>query len=102
MAKPLGQVLAGIHLTVGVERFVIVGGFATALGDGYRKLLVNSAAASTWHLGTDWSSIIELGTESINAGLIGAGRYATCSGNTVHGFCASHENHSMDLARNTI
>jgi C7-cyclitol 7-kinase len=44
IARPLGQMLAAVHLSMGVERFVIIGGFALAPGDEYRLELVRSAA----------------------------------------------------------
>lgn len=75
-AAHLGHALAAIHTTVGTERFVIIGGFALALGDGYRRLLAARAAASCWDLGAEWNSMIELGIDDDEAGMLGAGRYA--------------------------
>ena len=77
VALPLGQMLAAVHLAMGVERFVIIGGFALALGEQYRLELVTSAANCGWHMGQDWNSMIELGQPEDSAGLIGAGRFAT-------------------------
>jgi 3-dehydroquinate synthetase/predicted NBD/HSP70 family sugar kinase len=74
VARPLGRVIASIHLDVGVERFVIFGGFGLALGEGYRQLLVEAAAALSWNVGQCWDRMIELGAEDGNSGLIGAGR----------------------------
>lgn len=76
MAQPLGQMLATLHLAVGMERFVIIGGFALALGERYRQELVKAASACAWKLAGDWDSMVELGSADDNAGLIGAGRYA--------------------------
>jgi len=76
MAKPLGNVLAGIHLTVGIERFVVVGGFATALGENYRRLLVKWADRSCWRLGVDWNSMIDLECDANDTGLTGAALHA--------------------------
>jgi glucokinase len=76
-ARPLGQALASLHLGVGVERFVVIGGFALALGEDYRRELVAAMAASAWSLRTDWNAMVELGVNDDDAGLLGAGRWAT-------------------------
>jgi glucokinase len=76
MALAIGQVLSAVHLAVGVERFVVVGGFALALGPRFRDLLCAEAAACGWDLGASWDSMIELGRSDENAGLIGAGKFA--------------------------
>jgi glucokinase len=73
-AAPLGHALAFVHASVGTERFIITGGFATAMGECYRRLLVTAAAAATWNIGQDWEAMIELGDE--RDGLLGAGAYA--------------------------
>lgn len=75
-ARYLGQAMAAMHVAVGVERFVIFGGFALALGERYRSALVRAAAASCWDLGQSWDDMIELGDQEVEAGLIGAGRFA--------------------------
>jgi predicted NBD/HSP70 family sugar kinase len=77
VALPLGQMLAAVHLSMGVERFVIIGGFALALGEQYRLELVRSAATCGWRMGQDWNSMIELGQPEDNSGLLGAGRFVT-------------------------
>lgn len=79
MARPIGQVLAAIHLAVGVERFVIIGGFAIALGSGFREMLSIAAAECTWDLGAEWDAMVELGREDEHAELVGAGRFAAAS-----------------------
>ncbi|MBT6145008.1 MAG: ROK family protein, partial [Gemmatimonadetes bacterium] len=76
VARPLGQMLASLHLAIGLERFVIFGGFALALGEGYRQELVQAAAASGWDVGQDWNRMVELGVPDGQSGMIGAGRYA--------------------------
>jgi glucokinase len=76
VAQPLGQALAAVHVALGIERFVIVGGFALALGEGYRRQLVQAAQDSCWPLGQDWETMLVLGEAEDTAGLIGAGRYA--------------------------
>jgi glucokinase len=76
VARPLGQALAALHVALGVERFLIVGGFALALGEGYRRELVLAAQDSCWRLGQDWETMIALGEADDDAGLLGAGRCA--------------------------
>jgi C7-cyclitol 7-kinase len=58
VAQPLGQALAAIHMALGIERFVIIGGFALALGEAYRRELVRAAQDSCWRLGQDWETMI--------------------------------------------
>jgi glucokinase len=72
----LGQALAAIHLAVGVDRIVVVGGFAIALGEPYRAMLVDACAAACWNIGQDWDEIIELGIPDDDGGMIGAGLFA--------------------------
>ena len=76
MAHPLAWALAALHLAVGTERFVIVGGFALALGSRYREALSRLAARCCWDVGADWDHMVELGADDDDAGLIGAGRFA--------------------------
>jgi glucokinase len=79
-ARPLGQALAGLHLGVGVERFVVIGGFALALGERYRQELVDAMGGSAWNLDTNWNAMLELGINDDDAGLLGAGRCAALLG----------------------
>ena len=74
--QPLGQMLAVIHVVLGIERFLIFGGFALALGEGYRRELVRAARDSCWQLGQNWESMVVLGEPDDLAGLLGAGRCA--------------------------
>jgi glucokinase len=76
MADPLGRAIASIHLAVGVERFVLIGGFALALGGSYRRQVAAAVALSLWDLGLDWDRAVELGQPEDDAGLLGAGHYA--------------------------
>lgn len=76
IAQPLARVIATIHLNLGIERFVIYGGFGLALGPSYRDLLVEAATKASWNVGQDWNSMIELGATDGDSGLIGAGRAA--------------------------
>jgi glucokinase len=85
MAEPLGTALAALHLGVGVESFVILGGFALSLGAGYRRALVRAAASASWALGQDWDRMIRLGDVEEEAGLLGAGRFAARDGGTSRG-----------------
>jgi glucokinase len=72
-ARPLGWAIAATHLGVGIDRFVLVGGFALALGEPYRKLVAGAADARCWDGHGDCGSRVELGAQDDHSGLIGAG-----------------------------
>lgn len=76
-SRALGQAVAAIHLAVGVESFIVGGGFARALGEPYRALLAAVAGEACWNLGQDWNAMIELGIPDDDSGLIGAGLHAS-------------------------
>ena len=77
MAEPLGRAMAAIHLIMGTERFVIMGGFAHALGSDYLNLLESAANESSWEPGRERAWSFELGKTDDDAGLKGAGRLVT-------------------------
>lgn len=70
---PLARALAGIHVVAGIERFILIGGWALGLGPGLRDHLAELAAVSCWSLGQDWSAMLEMGHAGDDDGLIGAG-----------------------------
>ena len=72
-AAPLGWALAAMHLGLGIERFVLVGGFALALGESYRAMVAAAAAERCWDGTGVWDHRVELGIADDHAGLIGAG-----------------------------
>lgn len=72
-AAHLGHALAAIHLTLGTEEMIVVGGFARALGEPYRAMLVEAASSASWDLGQDWDGIVRLGLPDDDGGLIGGG-----------------------------
>ena len=76
MARMLGDAVATLHLGVGVERFVLIGGFALALGDRYRAEVERAGALGSWRGGMDCLVRVELGVADDDSGLVGAGRYA--------------------------
>ncbi|MCB1051037.1 MAG: ROK family protein [Acidobacteria bacterium] len=71
-AAPLGRAIGNLHLNLGCERFVMIGGFARALGESYRQILVEAAAESDWQQ-NPWNEWIELGDADDFSGLIGVG-----------------------------
>jgi C7-cyclitol 7-kinase len=75
-AAGLGRALAAIHAAIGVERFIIIGGFAFSLGESYRLRVVAAAALSCWSIGQDWDQMATFGIDDDDAGLLGAGHYA--------------------------
>jgi glucokinase len=74
VAAPLGWALAAMHMAIGVARFVLIGGFALALGESYRQLVARAAGARCWECSGDWSTMVELGVDDDWSGLLGAGR----------------------------
>jgi len=62
-AEPLGGVIAAIHLATGIEEFILVGGFARILADGYRRIVVAAAADHCWNIGQDWDRMITIGED---------------------------------------
>ena len=77
VALPLGWALASVHASIGTERFVLIGGFALALGGAYRSLVAAAAADRCWGNPAAWDGRVELGFDDDLSGLIGAGMLAS-------------------------
>ncbi len=75
-AGALGTTLAAIHSAIGIEPISLYGGFATALGEPYRRLVAAAAQGGCWDIGQRWDEILTLSDLDGRAGLLGAGRYA--------------------------
>jgi glucokinase len=73
---PLAFGIASIHQAIGTETFLIVGGFAKALGERYRKHLVRTVSGMAWNLDQDWNNMIQLGETHEEEGLLGGVQYA--------------------------
>jgi glucokinase len=71
-ARRLGWGLATLHVGVGVETFVLVGGFASAAGEFFRAQVVQGAAESCWNLDFDWDRAVLVGEPDDAPGLAGA------------------------------
>ena len=78
-SHPLAMTLGALHLGLGLSRFIIVGGFAKALGEPYRALLATLCRDLTWDVGQDWDRMISLGPPDVEEGLEGALRYGARS-----------------------
>lgn len=74
-AYPLAVALGSIHLGLGIDRFFVVGGFAKSLGEPYRELLTH-LMRGVIRGGGPWESMIELGPEGVEEGLMGAATFA--------------------------
>jgi glucokinase len=74
--RPLAAMLVNLHLGLGLDRFIIIGGFAFALGESYRLCLAKQAAALCWDDQAEWQKMIQFGLEDDLSGLVGAGRLA--------------------------
>ena len=75
-ANALGGVLATIHLAIGVERFVIIGGFALGLGRRFADTVRAGIDARCWR-GSARTVSVALGEGDGRCVLIGAGRAAS-------------------------
>jgi C7-cyclitol 7-kinase len=71
-AWPLAVALGALHLGIGLAQFVIIGGFAKALGERYRMLLAQLCRELTWDVGQDWDAMIIAGPSGVDEGLAGA------------------------------
>jgi glucokinase len=73
---PLAQAVSGVFASVGVCRYILMGGFALAVGEPYRRLLV-AELVRLGCFGLDPGQIdamVSLGAADDDHGLIGAGR----------------------------
>lgn len=75
-AKPLAAMLVTLHLALGLDRFVLIGGFALALGEPYRRMLAEQAETLCWDARSRWLDMIQPGGDDDLSGLLGAGRLA--------------------------
>jgi len=74
-ARPLGHALANLHLAIGVERFLVMGGWAQALGERYLREVESAAEASGWGEPGLWTGRLEFAALDDDSGLIGMARY---------------------------
>lgn len=75
--KPLARVLAALHMSLGLDRFIIIGGFAFALGEKYLSSLARTAQESCWNNHLNWDDMLQFGADDDLSGLIGAGMMAS-------------------------
>lgn len=69
----IAQAIGMVHLAVGIDKFFLTGGFIRALGENYRQMIIVNLAKYCWNVGQDWQTIIQLGIDDDNDGLIGIG-----------------------------
>ena len=81
--EPLGWMLAMLRSAIGVQEYLLVGGFANALGPRLCDELAGLAAEASWDVGRDWARSIELGELGDAAGLIGGGKVGAAALNGV-------------------
>ena len=74
-ATALGVAFAAIHLATGVERFVLIGGFAVGLGAPFCESVRAAAGRHCWQGDTSDIDVV-LGETDGRCALIGAGRAA--------------------------
>lgn len=73
---PLAQAIAGVFASIGVCRYILMGGFALAVGEPYRRLLVAELARlGCFGLSSGQvDGMVSLGVADDDHGLIGMGR----------------------------
>ena len=76
---PLALVLLNLYLALGLDRFIIIGGFALALGEPYRLALVKLIGDYCWESQVRWDEMIQLGIDDDQSGLIGGAKLAADS-----------------------
>ncbi|KMQ79896.1 Glucokinase [Candidatus Burkholderia pumila] len=70
---PLAAGLAATRSIVGVERYIVIGGFALAVGTTYTSLLARKCNEHyNW---PGWNTAFEMSYADDDNGLVGAGRY---------------------------
>ncbi|MEU1019014.1 ROK family protein [Streptomyces sp. NPDC005898] len=76
---PLAQAIGAVFASVGVCRYIVVGGFALAVGERYRRLLVAELVRQGCFGLTPEriDAMVTLGASDDDHGLIGAGRLLT-------------------------
>jgi glucokinase len=74
-ASHLARALAFLHLSLGLEEIVLVGGFAGACGEKYRELTAKLAGRYAWDTGQDWNAIIRIESQPDTVALEGAGHF---------------------------
>lgn len=72
---PLASAIGGVFTSIGIRRYVLMGGFALAVGERYRELLVAELARQGCFGLTDEqvATMVVLGADDDDHGLIGAG-----------------------------
>ncbi|MFE1270403.1 ROK family protein [Streptomyces sp. NPDC058758] len=72
---PLAAAIGGVFASIGIRRFVLMGGFALAVGERYRALLTAELVRQGCFGLTDGqiASMVVLGADDDDHGLIGAG-----------------------------
>jgi C7-cyclitol 7-kinase len=68
---PLARASAAIHLATGCERFVLVGGFAEALGPLLPELMAAHSRNHSWGNGFDWCGAYSVLQDEIQLSLLG-------------------------------
>jgi predicted NBD/HSP70 family sugar kinase len=74
--RHLSTAITAVYTAIGVRRFVIIGGFATAVGEAYPRLLTSCLVeAGCFSLDpSQIASMVRLGYADDDHGLVGAGR----------------------------
>ena len=76
-SRPLALMIQQIYIAIGIEKFIIIGGFSFSLGEDYRKILINHIKdIGIWGLKNHKiDRLIVLGDEGDEINLKGIGKY---------------------------
>lgn len=72
-AKPSVAIPAPLHMSIGLDRFIIIGGFAFALGEKYLTILARVAQENCWNYPVNWNKMLQFGLNDDLSTVIGAG-----------------------------
>lgn len=69
--RPLSRLIASIHLSLGIERFILTGGVAQSMGQSLARILASGSADFAWHNGLNWHDSIEIGLDPQTSAALG-------------------------------
>jgi predicted NBD/HSP70 family sugar kinase len=71
VASALGAALNLCHMTTGIDRFLVTGGFAGVCGNSLRRMICVAAAEHGWRTGLDWDKAVIFAKRDEEHGVLG-------------------------------